>query len=90
MTCRCRSGECDSECDRDELLQQIERLQAALNRSVPNWIVRSDKADAEIEQLRNALKPFARNVESVSLSGALGHITREDLWHARDALKEQE
>jgi hypothetical protein len=37
--------------------------------------------------LRAALEPFTRNVESVSLSGALGHITREDLWRARDALK---
>ena len=42
---------------------------------------------AQREELRTALEPFARNVESVSLSGALGHITREDLWRARDALK---
>jgi hypothetical protein len=41
---------------------------------------------AEIEELRAALEPFARNVQSISLSGALGHITREDLWRAFHAL----
>lgn len=40
----------------------------------------------EIDRLRAALEPFARNVKSLSLGGALGHITREDLWRARDVL----
>jgi hypothetical protein len=40
---------------------------------------------AEIERLRAALEPFQRNVESLSISGALGHIDREDLWNARNA-----
>ena len=44
-----------------------------------------DAAD-EIERLRAALRPFALDVGAVSLSRALGHITREDLLRARDAL----
>jgi hypothetical protein len=59
---------------------EIERLRRLLEMSYP-------EQHAEIERLRAALEPFARNVNSLSLSGALGHITREDLWRARDALK---
>ncbi len=45
--------------------------------------------EAEVARLRKALEPFARRVQSISLSGALGHILREDLWRARDALQEK-
>jgi hypothetical protein len=44
---------------------------------------------AEVERLQATLEPFARNVESVSLSEALGHITREHLWEARHALEKK-
>ena len=40
-------------------------------------------------RLREALRPFAANVDSLSLSGALGHIQREDLHRAREALTHQ-
>ena len=30
MTCRCRSGECDPECDGPKVKAEIERLRAAL------------------------------------------------------------
>lgn len=40
----------------------------------------------EIERLRKALEPFQRNVEASSLSAALGHIGREELWNARHTL----
>ncbi len=40
----------------------------------------------QINKLWVALEPFARNANAVSLSDALGHITREDLLRARDAL----
>lgn len=43
--------------------------------------------DAEIKKLRAALEPFARNVDAVSLSETLGHITREDLWRALAAMQ---
>ena len=42
---------------------------------------------AEIERLRAALRPFAKNIYAVSLAEALGHIGRQDLERARDALK---
>lgn len=45
------------------------------------------KAEADNEQLRTALEPFARNVDAVSLSATLGHITREHLQNARRALE---
>ena len=43
-----------------------------------------DQLQAENAKLRAALKPFGRNVRAVSLSEALGHITREDLERARE------
>ena len=46
-----------------------------------------DALRAENARLRAALEPFARNVEAVSLSATLGHITREHLWEARRALE---
>lgn len=39
-----------------------------------------------LDTVADALKPFALNVGAVSLSGALGHISREHLLAARDAL----
>jgi hypothetical protein len=45
------------------------------------------EAADEIERLRAALEPFARNVYAVSLSEALGHIEREHLHNARAALE---
>ena len=48
--------------------------------------VENDRLIAENVKLRAALEPFARNVQCLSLRGALGHITREDLLCARDAL----
>ena len=36
----------------------------------------------ENKRLLAALEPFQRNVEAVSLSDALGHIGREELWNA--------
>jgi hypothetical protein len=41
--------------------------------------------NAQIERLRAALEPFQRNVEALSLSSALGHIGRDELWNARHA-----
>ena len=40
----------------------------------------------EYVRVRDALAPFALNVEGVSLSVARGHITREHLLAARAAL----
>lgn len=42
---------------------------------------------AENEWMRTALEPFARNVDAVSLSEALGHIEREHLRKARAAME---
>jgi hypothetical protein len=53
--------------------------------SVTEAITFAKRSRAEIERLRAALEPFQRNVESLSISGALGHIGREDLWNARSA-----
>ena len=47
-----------------------------------------DAAYAEIESLRAALKPFALRPGAVSLSKAMGHITREDLIRANDAYQQ--
>lgn len=44
------------------------------------------KMEAEITRLRDALEPFARNAKAASLSEALGHISREDLERASEAL----
>ena len=41
---------------------------------------------SQVTQMREALEPFAKNIEAVSLVDALGHIGREDLVRARDAL----
>ena len=41
---------------------------------------------AEYVKARDALKPFAANVEASSLSEALGHITRDHLLAAREAV----
>jgi multidrug resistance efflux pump len=46
-----------------------------------------EQAQARIKVLEAALQPFAQNVKAVSLSKALGHITREHLLKARAALK---
>jgi hypothetical protein len=43
-----------------------------------------------IEKMRAALEPFARNVDALSLSKALGHIEREHLWAARKALANEQ
>jgi hypothetical protein len=47
---------------------------------------RQAKLDLEIAFLREALKPFARNVDAPSLDEALEHITREDLKRAKEML----
>jgi hypothetical protein len=39
------------------------------------------------DALLKALKPFALNVEAVSLNEALGHIERQHLLDARAAIK---
>jgi prefoldin subunit 5 len=51
-----------------------------------NYRDRIADLEARIEALEAALKPFAQNVKAVSLSKALGHITREHLLNARAAL----
>jgi prefoldin subunit 5 len=51
-----------------------------------NYQDRIADLEARIEALEAALKPFAQNVKAVSLSKALGHITREHLLNARAAL----
>jgi multidrug resistance efflux pump len=70
---------------------EIERLQhhvACAEHAMQEMMKLAKQADAEIERLRAALEPFQRNVESLSLSGALGHIGREELWNARYALEQ--
>jgi multidrug resistance efflux pump len=70
---------------------EIERLQhhvACAEHAMQEMMKLAKQADAEIERLRAALEPFQRNVESLSLSGALGHIGREELWNARHALEQ--
>lgn len=62
---------------------EVERLRATLK----SGTVCIAERDAEIEQLTAALKPFALNVNAVSLRDALGHISREDLLRARAALE---
>ncbi len=42
----------------------------------------------QLAKLREALKPFALNGGAISLSKALGHITREHLLAAREALND--
>jgi hypothetical protein len=69
--------------------EEIERLRTALSAAQAALTEYGDemvKARAEIERLRAALKPFAKRVGAVSLSAALGHITREHLLEARRAL----
>jgi outer membrane protein TolC len=63
----------------------IELAKANGFESVTEAITIAKKSRAEIERLRAALEPFQRNVESLSLSGALGHIGREELLNARRA-----
>jgi hypothetical protein len=63
----------------------IELARANGFESVTEAIAIAKKARAEIDRLRTALEPFQRNVESLSLSGALGHIGREELLSARRA-----
>ncbi len=48
-----------------------------------------ERLDVEVAKLRAALEPFARNVDALYLSKALGHIEREHLLKARAALNEQ-
>jgi hypothetical protein len=48
------------------------------------------RRQAKIERLRLALEPFARNADATSLSEALGHVSRDDLHRARDALSERD
>ncbi len=47
-------------------------------------------ATRENARLQAALEPFARNVNAVSLSEALGHISREHLLNARKALANEQ
>jgi plasmid stabilization system protein ParE len=67
---------------KDPIRPSVEAIED-LQKCIDYWGKRAEQAEAEIERLRAALEPFQRNVESVSLSGALGHIGREQLWQAR-------
>jgi multidrug resistance efflux pump len=71
---------------------EIDRLRhhvACAESAMQEMMKVAKQADAEIERLRAALEPFQRNVESLSLSGALGHIGREELLNARRAYEGQ-
>jgi hypothetical protein len=46
------------------------------------------KLELRIALLREALKPFTRHINAESLSEALGHIEREDLERAKEALED--
>ena len=69
----------------DEATELRANLQACVNQLAENTAI-MDVARDRIERLEAALKPFAMNVDAVSLSKALGHITREHLRDARAAL----
>jgi hypothetical protein len=60
-------------------------LLAGRDKTVASLLAEIERLRADNAGLREALEPFQRNVESISLSGALGHIEREHLWRARDA-----
>lgn len=68
MTCRCRSGECDPECDGPKLRAEIERLE---KREVDAWTERDAyleqnvKLKAEIERLRAAEDHDLRSKKSL-------------------------
>jgi hypothetical protein len=73
------------------LRAEIQRLQAGREEIVhvlaevkkDNWLLAREN-----ERLRAALEPFQRRVDSLSLSRALGHIGREELWNARHAYEQ--
>lgn len=44
---------------------------------------------AQVERMKSALEPFALNPGAVSLSKALGHITREHLLAAKEAFSSE-
>lgn len=69
----------------DELAEwkQAASVEAGLRRE---FLARAETAEAQLASARKALEPFAINVGAVSLSKALGHITREHLLAARAAL----
>jgi hypothetical protein len=50
MTCRCRSGECDPECDGPKLRAEIERL----NQDREKYFLDNLDLRAEVERLRAA------------------------------------
>ena len=45
-----------------------------------------EEARAYLRTAMDALEPFALNADAISLSSALGHVTREHLLAARDLL----
>jgi hypothetical protein len=51
---------------------------------------RADRLEAQIASARKALEPFAADVGAVSLSKALGHISREHLLAAKAALSDEQ
>ncbi len=63
---------------------EIERLGAERDTLFSENGKLANELGAECLQLRTALKPFALRPGAVSLSKALGHITREDLIRAAD------
>jgi hypothetical protein len=69
MVCRCRSGECDPECDGPELRAEIGRLQALLAKDKPLLLAAAD----EIERLQAKLAEMTKRfqyAEQVILSQA--------------------
>jgi outer membrane protein TolC len=66
----------------DDLVVRLRAMPSSLNDALRTM----DEAADRIEALEAALQPFAQNVKAVSLSNALGHITREHLLNARAAL----
>ena len=61
---------------------------AARASEMPDWMTRAHQPQGgdALAKAREALKPFALNPGAVSLSKALGHISREHLLAAKDAL----
>ena len=68
----------------EEAMQRVDALEGEVAK-LRAWLGDSEMT---VAKLRAALEPFARKVDAVSLSGALGHIKREHLWAARAALEE--
>jgi hypothetical protein len=79
---------CDSYANENQQFHdEIERLTEVLQDCQSRAFQQRHELNAEIEHLRAALMPFAKNANAVSLSDALGHISREDLERAKEALR---